>query len=86
MSNQAYNKNNFTQNNLNTTKTALNNVTGSSANRLLSAKLNKSIKHQVNNNLNLKKLNQNSHSDSSNSFIRQVNLYFLIVVTISEKN
>jgi len=65
MSNQAYNKNNFnTKNNLNTTKTALNN-------RHLSATLNNSIKPQVNNNLNLKKLNQQSHSDSSNSFIRQ---------------
>lgn len=74
MSNQTFIKNNFNiQNNLNSKKTALNNnFSGNNTNRHLSAThINNLTKEQVKNNSNLKKLNQHSHSDSSNSFIRQ---------------
>lgn len=74
---------NLTQNNLNfntnsnTAKTALNNNNNnntktSNTNRHLTASHpNSTIKTQINHNPHLKKLNQQSHSDSSNSFIRQ---------------
>lgn len=74
MSNQTFIKNNFNiQNNLNSKKTALNNnLSGNNTNRHLSAThINNLTKEQVKKNSNLKKLNQHSHSDSSNSFIRQ---------------
>lgn len=59
-------------NNTGTSKTALNNSTSTTTNRHLTASHpNHTIKSQINRNPHLKKLNQQSHSDSSNSFIRQ---------------
>lgn len=74
MSNQIkkINSSNFnTLSNTNTVTTALNNLNSRANRHLTASHPSSTIKTQINHNSHLKKLNQQSHSDSSNSFIRQ---------------